>query len=739
MTSNPSATIEQVKQKLVSTLFEQKELTPERLNAIFENCRYIVALDVGGGTCSAAGVETDFYEDPVITTLNLTKSEQKSQWSAIGYTTAPDEPNDPTTHRIGRTAVSAPYFYTNFKEVPKTSNLQIDVFSGGQHEDAFAACRDRRTLMRDYIRRLFDQALACNPELSRYSRDQILVLAGHPSGEDWKGEDPRHNLETIVRQACGVHHVLTMSESNAAILYAINNWSHLGRARHILIIDLGAYSLDATYIDRHRQLLMEESIRLGGKEIDRRILELAVERAGMDPQRVNHTMALFSARVIKEKHWPKGKTEPTLYIDTADGAPGPEVTFSPRDMADTVEKMPFAAHSSLQDPNAEFTDSYTGHLVRFLEDVHAKIRSAQGDENQLDAVIVCGGASRMTPAMNTIRQTAMRLWPGLTENRICPDVITDSLTDCAVPHGMLLYHCKAMRALHEIPGVEKKLRAAVENTFVPAAVSSLSHKLTEVLYNDYILPQADKWAAAAGERSLQQLADAIQTRLKADSGALEKAIDQALTEPLRGLDESCTGIVNRLLEELYNTSSDKQSLTGNGQSRTPIVQVDLDAIRKCVEECVRTTVTNAIMEVLSVLAAVIILVPILIIYGGYELVAKFIGMFTPEPTEEEKQRQEEARARKAEAEAAEEAEKRAAKLNQPLSRGKRERKVKQLKKNKDQEFTAKLQTGIADALGKTLGESCEQTEGFGFPAAALTELLQVIGKSVYTEFRGAKE
>ncbi len=361
---------------------------------------YCVALDHGGGSSSAARMNLQKEADPKPRLLKISRKGELSVWSHIGYDARPGE-NGPIT--IGKKAMNRRYQYSNYKGVPTERALKREITPDNFPDDsdeARNAGRQMEELTRDYIRKLFEDMLSHqdNAELRNADRARMLIIVGHPSSEAWKKEANRKNLIRIVKEATGVSNVLTTCESNAAILYAMENRSALKGAKRILIIDLGASTVDITYLDQDRPDPVELSINLGGKHVDGNIAELMLLNSGMDEDSLDPEYNLLGeARIIKEIFWPKEEKDQKFEI--GDGA----FTITREDFARAVREMPIVVTDD--ETGEEAADSYCEHLAAFLQSAY----DAHGIQ-AVDWVIITGGAARMKPAMEVIRSQAKHLW-----------------------------------------------------------------------------------------------------------------------------------------------------------------------------------------------------------------------------------------------------------------------------------------------------------------------------------------
>lgn len=703
--------LEKTQNKLAAMLFE-KDADCGTMLAQLEKYSHIVAMDIGGGNCSAAGASmADFRKDDKVEKLSLRKLGQYNIWSVIGYDSLPGEEKKGV--RIGQAAESRAYRYANYKRLPSNINLKEDVEPDEAAEDGEKAGRKVRELNVDYIRALFDGILANNESLKAVPREKILVIVGHPSGEDWADDEARENLKAMVREATGVEEVLSMAESNAAILYVLKIWPLIGGADRVLIIDLGAYSADISFIDREKLVHEESSIPLGARAVDENIAVRGIKKAGVDMDRVNLGDARYSVRAAKEKFWPEGKKELPLYIGMKDGS-GAQAKLSPADFNNAVEKDEFAL-STLKDPYGSVEGSYTRHLARFIRET-AELYGIDG----VDAVVVVGGAARMSPAVSTIKSTAEELW-GVPEDRVWPQTVSDELMEEAVPYGMIYYYFKAMRVLSDIPELVLSLKNEV-GRMIPTMAEKITENLMPYVFDGVMIPCAKKWRDAGENGSLKDLNDAIEGELKKKEhrDRIIKLSSAAIDEKSSSRTRDFQKIISDFMVRHYgrHAGSARWEMPEDG------VCTPLEQLSKAVEDNVRKATQSALLENLGVVIGLIgfpLWMAGLVVYLLGESIVESIeerGM-----SEAEKQQKAEERERRKQEKEQEEKRKKYEKKRNALGR----RFIYSNLESSREDMAEGLESKLSEELKKA-GEA----DGFGVPAVYIEKLGEDICKAVYT-------
>lgn len=668
---------------------------------------YCVALDHGGGSSSAARMNLQKEADPKPRLLKISRKGELSVWSHIGYDAQPGE-NGPIT--IGKKAMNRRYQYSNYKGVPTERALKREITPDNFPDDsdeARNAGRQMEELTRDYIRKLFEDMLSHqdNAELRNADRKRMLIIVGHPSSEAWKKEANRKNLIRIVKEATGVPNVLTTCESNAAILYAMENRSALKGAKRILIIDLGASTADITYLDQDRPDPVELSINLGGKHVDGNIAELMLQNSGMDEGSLDPEYNLLGeARIIKEIFWPKEEKDQKFEI--GDGA----FTITREDFARAVREMPIVVTDD--ETGEEAVDSYCGHLAAFLQSAY----NAHGIQ-AVDWVIITGGAARMKPAMEVIRSQAKHLWQTQSDH-IWPDVIQDQLIDESVPVGSLLFYQKGMQIIGSIPAVQEKLCKECADMVEPMA-EEITKDLVDYLMPNVILPVFRKFRDSNVDQSCQYL----EKQLK---NAFEEAVHQ------KKIRELTSGAVKRVTEKrkerfqeiIADYLNDLYGYRPGAAVWNTDLQVELTDVTADVMKSVQQYLSSELLD-MALEAIIIVLLPVIvvgaIVYGIWEAITDWFR------TDEQKQK------RKLEQERKEQVQQKAKEENarKEYVRPQSARERKKIYKSACKEETKqKIKMQMTARIEEQLNAECEKN-AFGVSEAYLSKLAESIGNAVY--------
>lgn len=693
--------------KVASILFEKK-INLEELQKL----QQAISIDLGGGNVSVAGTSLT-ESDARIQTLKMFIRNEESIWSMVGFDELPQSGRGGMVS-IGKSVKNRAYRYSNYKRVPTNDNLLIG-FPADNDPDNEATERTLEELTKTFLSCLMDGILGNknNRQLKECPRDKILVIVGHPTSERWKDKEARQNLETMIREATGVSQVLTMAESNSAILYAMKNRTNLGAAARVLIIDLGATTADITYIDKVTRRHVEASIDLGGKEIDANVETIGIDKSGIKPENVAENLCM-ETRAIKEGHWPKGESEEDLTIKQKNGV-SVTVTLTPGDFYDAVtdEKYAFSVYHELSGETV--TDSYTGHLKRFLRDAKRGRRNLDGSHvggiESVDYVLITGGAARMKPAKETIIQSVNELWD-VSEDHIWPDKINDSLINDAVSHGSLYYYQKAQNTLSGLPVLYKNLKTAGKSMVEPMA-EKIAGELTPYLMEDVIKVQAKEWRDHGTGCKQEDLEDMIRNACKQESvqERCQRICAAAMNKEAGMHFVTFQTIITDFMNELYGAKA------GNAKWKMPKVNMQglnvADTVAAQISAALADRVTSLLEDIL-IIAIGILVIPIAVVVGIVVGVAENVtdwlyDTFADAKTNMERQKKKEEKQKQEDLE-------------------QRSKAYDKIVANSNYE---KLQAEMVPQISKLLLAEYEKN-AFGIPEAYMTQLVDDIRKFVYT-------
>jgi len=681
------------------------------------------AFDIGGGNCSAAWIKLANYISPTPLTHTVGIREAKNCWSVIGYS----EGEGNCKYEIGKQAFhnhgKYPYVYTGYKKVPSVNNLNVEIFPDNQEENG-RACRELTT---DFIRKFAQYATS---KMEEFDPAKAIILIGHPSDDAWRTPEAQKNLKEIIREATGVQNVITISESNAAIVqsYKLHADLQQNMPTRCIIIDLGAYSLDITYIDREKLIHKEFSIPLGAGEIEKNLIKILVEKCQLDPAR--HTFPIAQFRIIKENRWSENACEKFEF--TVDGT---RCSLSQADIDRAVTGYPFMVRT-----NEDINNNRKGTVAAYVQHLKNFLTTVSNDIDGVDQIYIVGGAARMTPAYDTICETAKELW-GLERARIWPERITDETMIEAVPHGAIRYFCNSLRTLKEIPKLDEKLKNLVSDKLCMEISCELSKNsdesdtLASYFYNKILLPVAEHWANEAADSSINDFCKKIEAKMADNThhGKIKSLFQTAITSAAKSCSKDFGDTVKNFMNELYG-------VTDNQPNNFNITNLLPDCAIQDQDKLISTIFMTALnapsfWDILLYPLAFVVVLPLIIVgevFAGLWELGKSVGDFFK--TQEQLDIEEHERFLK-EAEdkrkAAEQERQKMLEEREKIRSVKERRKIfKQLKnpRKKDSEkYYSDFQTKIFDQL-----KAAAEADGFGIPAYYLNELKDAISRAVFT-------
>lgn len=298
---------------LLKTILELDELDPVRLDRI-RKCEFLIILDMGCGSTSAAILDLRRYVDsgasdlqqylyPVLWNYKTPSardngtleaaSKQVSIPTLIGYSDMKP--------LVGPEALNTGNVCENFKACPDDSNLNKVVLQ--------IATWDNKTISRrlldvwpDYFGCIMDQICRwCEKNQigcwdRQAMRENTLMMVAHPAGGEWAQQSVLKSYRDMIAQGTGLpcENVLTISEAQAAMQYVRRKYGQaLDFDTGVVIVDIGASTIDVEYLARDMTEPYEYSLTMAGREVDLLLLHYVLEQvfpatmqAYKDPRRL---------------------------------------------------------------------------------------------------------------------------------------------------------------------------------------------------------------------------------------------------------------------------------------------------------------------------------------------------------------------------------------------------------------------------------------------------------------------
>lgn len=168
------------------------------------------------------------------------------------------------------------------------------------------------TLMANYIRTLWEQAVSLCDELRSAPADKVMIVVGCPASPVWTNTNALRQYRDLIRAATRYPNVSILPESTAAIMSVIHSadgvkgGQRLMLDRGLAVVDAGSSTLDFTYVILGKQLITR-SVKLGGSELDLQMRELVLEQNGITEDQIpqeQYPEIMVQLRVAKEQFYP---------------------------------------------------------------------------------------------------------------------------------------------------------------------------------------------------------------------------------------------------------------------------------------------------------------------------------------------------------------------------------------------------------------------------------------------------
>ena len=389
----------------------------------------VVGLDFGHGECM---VYKRYRQGSKWFTVPLYFDDAKNQklMTAIrygdnGFVTIGKEVSNRTVAAHGGHIL--PYFKVPPSQWKNNSGLR----------DSFNKEITNGTVIRDFLRALWDRALKFDqidstPSIKKAAvDDRLLVAMGCPASSEWTNEESMKQLKELLQEVTGCNNVAIMPEPKAALMAPIvysanvsNDWKArltalMTTGSGICIYDLGSSTIDFTYV-RLGKVLITRSKRIGGSDLDTKMLERAEQKMKLD----------FGSNGKRET-W-NIRDENKLYLREAKEKYYDDISnvFAVLQPVDTVKDADNQnkGSSKVAKVNVEIDSDFMQGVVgsdsdkdSWYQSIHKFFESTQGDVitylgGTLDdfngLIILTGGTSHVTE----VRKICADVWRATEEN-----------------------------------------------------------------------------------------------------------------------------------------------------------------------------------------------------------------------------------------------------------------------------------------------------------------------------------
>lgn len=625
---------------LLKSIFELEDLTIKQLVTL-RTCRYLLVLDMGCGSTSGAIVV--FPEDgSAAQVMPLTWDFQDknpmtgeirpvNEWSIptiIGYAGA-------NVH-IGPVALGSKACCENFKACP-TENHLGGIILQETRLDGSVRRFSLEDVWKDYFHKILQMMLekADQKGFTIKPGENIMVMVAHPAGLEWSEPSILRRYRELIAKgiaqpaddALSIEEVLTISEAKAAMQFVRRAGTFpqtLDFSKGVIIVDIGASTIDIEYLISSRADPIEFSLTMAGRDADRLLAHYILEQAfpsdmqnfpGKDQipdeafftsKKLKRSEFLYQIRIVKEgisNLARQGGAIDTLWSEVYIGDQsfpinddilrvllGDPITNPLNGLATGNRKisvaydlpMALTLGKAQQGFRAiqQVEDTWYGHLENLIKYV---LETLERDGHHVGQVIVTGGSCRLTGVnkhiLNALKATA-------DGRQIVKDqadkvffMANAAQFETAVPVGGGYYISGIMQHMDDLIAFPNALNKLLQ-TDLPDKVSP---KLTEAL-NDLIRQinlEALNWWCKLSDGNANTSWNGLATELNrryhaaAKFGRFARAISSALADlnPEEVLPETLKGV-----RELLAKLAQIEEFTGELQMNTVRVDVPEDMI-----------------------------------------------------------------------------------------------------------------------------------------------------------------
>ena len=273
-------------EKIMNCFLEEiLELSSEDLQKLYKRYKegkleYMITYDMGCGNTSAAVISLKGDFAPRL--IEWTERVGENTVSVPSVKTILGR--DYQGYLIGSDAVSFVGSVENFKDIPDGINL-MRPYIVGRRSQGFKTLEEVWTI---FFKMTFDRCMGWvhnHPQYggNKVTKDNTIFVVAHPAGAEWSKELPNYRKLIITATGLPSEQVITFSEAKASMMYARQKRDGRGALilknhREVLVIDLGASTIDVLYVDARGNPKKEFSITLAGRNIDEMLGHALLEK-----------------------------------------------------------------------------------------------------------------------------------------------------------------------------------------------------------------------------------------------------------------------------------------------------------------------------------------------------------------------------------------------------------------------------------------------------------------------------
>lgn len=415
-----------------------------------------------------------------------------------------------------------------------------------------------KKIMACYIYSLIQNIFTYNPDIiPDHAKENIEILIGCPTTEDWVGEDEKAAYTELVRVATGVKNVRIIPESRAAMFSSVeNNSNTISALNGAVVFDFGSSTADCTYMLLGRKLL-EFSWTLGASEVEHQMMREALattmaELGAFNPDLDNLMNVSDELRKAKEAYFngfypPAGKALICTFEDAQTNEPiDSMIRIGEKFMTEITREKEFKV---ICDSDEELEGSWEKICFEFFKEAKRRIESStyknEFDEEincPVNTVVITGGASKMSFVEPLCREVFNEPGTIIVTNKANPSHTVSnglgwvSVTDNNMP--------ECMRRAHE---------RVLKNSKFNELVNYISDDIFDYI-KDIAEQQIQAWADLEGdEATVEDLKQMIEIAIN-NENTVEKfreISDKNIAEWRVYIADEVEMAINKQVEKLY--------------------------------------------------------------------------------------------------------------------------------------------------------------------------------------------
>lgn len=271
-------------------------------------------------------------------------------------------------------------------------------------------------LMACFVYAAVKNIIVCNDDKLPQNREEIQLLVGCPTTEDWTSSEEKEKYANLIKEATGIDDVRIVPESRAAMFSAVGGSAKskaISTVRGAIVFDFGSSTADCTYMLMGRKII-EFSWTLGAHHIEENMTNYALAHSNLPdflPSDSSYDNVYDIMRRLKENYYDgriTGSNANQLVTfdngtDEATWVGKIDEKFMEQMVGDEKDEKITVTPDSSKD---SLTGSWKELCKAFLEEAKKKIETATyeytGENGEIieehctvENIVLTGGASQM--------------------------------------------------------------------------------------------------------------------------------------------------------------------------------------------------------------------------------------------------------------------------------------------------------------------------------------------------------